>query len=79
MAITAITNKIWMMPPVKNPPKKLIAQMITRTTAIIYNRLPMIKKFRMNKIVKIYTSSNIKSEPNLKRVNKTLYCASIGL
>lgn len=33
-----------MIPPVKNPPKKEIAQMIISITAIMYNKLPMIKK-----------------------------------
>lgn len=33
-----------MIPPVKNPPKKEIAQMIINITAIMYNKLPMMKK-----------------------------------
>ena len=41
MAMMAITSNTWIMPPVKKPPKKLTAQMMTRITAMIYRRLPM--------------------------------------
>jgi hypothetical protein len=39
----AITNRIWIMPPVKNPPKKLIAQIITKIRAIVYNIFPIVQ------------------------------------
>ena len=46
MAIMAITKRVWMIPPEKNPPKKLIAQMMTSTTAMIYRILPMIRNIK---------------------------------
>jgi hypothetical protein len=36
-AMMAMTNNMWMMPPVAYPPRNEIAQIITRTTAIKYN------------------------------------------
>ena len=42
----AITNKIWMIPPVKNPPRKEIAQIIINITAITYNMFPFIFVFK---------------------------------
>lgn len=43
--MTAITNSTWMIPPVAYPPKKLIAQMITRITATKYKIFPIIAVF----------------------------------
>jgi hypothetical protein len=36
-AMMAMTNNMWIMPPVAYPPRNEIAQIITRTTAIKYN------------------------------------------
>jgi hypothetical protein len=46
IAMMAITNKIWMIPPVKNPPRKEIAQIIINITAITYNMFPFIFVFK---------------------------------
>jgi len=40
IAIIAITNKMWIIPPALKP-KKPMAQKITSITAIVYNKFPM--------------------------------------
>ena len=47
MAITAITNKMWMIFPTLYT-KKPSAQSITRITAIVYNRFCMTFFFRLD-------------------------------
>jgi hypothetical protein len=41
IAITAITKRTWIMPPAANP-KNPMAHIITRITAIVYNKFPIL-------------------------------------
>jgi hypothetical protein len=45
IAITAITSKIWIIPPVKKPPRKDIAQIIMQITATVHKMFAMLNSF----------------------------------